>query len=115
MKTKTLGDRIKELRDEQDLSLRELAKRIGLTAPFLSDLELGKRFPKEETMLLLANALGTTTEDLAQYDSRPPVAEMRRMANQNPALGIAFRKIAEMPEEEILKIVAQYSKEKGTQ
>lgn len=110
---KTFGDRIKELRDKKDLSLRELAKQLKLTAPFLSDIETGKRFPSDDTMMLLANALDTTVEDLSQYDSRPPIAEMKRMANQNPALGIAFRKIAELPPDEILSLLEKHSKEKN--
>jgi transcriptional regulator with XRE-family HTH domain len=38
----SLGQRIRELRDKADLSLRGLAMRIGISAPFLSDIELGK-------------------------------------------------------------------------
>jgi transcriptional regulator with XRE-family HTH domain len=39
----SLGQRIRELRDKADLSLRELAKKIGISSPFLSDIELGRR------------------------------------------------------------------------
>lgn len=39
---KTLGQRIRELRETKDLSLREFAKQLGdLSAAFLSDVELG--------------------------------------------------------------------------
>jgi hypothetical protein len=34
----SLGQRIRELRDKADLSLRGLAKRIGISSPFLSDI-----------------------------------------------------------------------------
>src|SRR5437588_601706 len=38
--TKTLGERIRELRAEKDLSLREFAKKLGgLSAAFLSEIE----------------------------------------------------------------------------
>ena len=33
---KTLGERIRELREKQDLSLRELAGKIGVSAAFMS-------------------------------------------------------------------------------
>ena len=103
---KTLGERIRELRESQDLSLRELSKRVGeASAAFLSDVELGRRFPSDKTLTNLAAALGTTLEDLQQYDSRAPLEEFRRIANANPALGIAFRKLAGLPEEELLKLL----------
>src|SRR5260370_42315585 len=53
----SLGQRIHELRDKADLSLRGLAKRIGISSPFLSDIELGRRFPSEEILAKLAGAL----------------------------------------------------------
>ena len=55
---KTLGERIKELRDEADLSLRELGKKAGGLSPvFLSDIELGRRFPSENALKQIAAAL----------------------------------------------------------
>jgi transcriptional regulator with XRE-family HTH domain len=109
--TKTLGDRLRELRDAADLSLRDLSKRMGgLTAAFLSDIELGRRFPSDDALARLAAALGTTVDDLRQYDTRPPIEEMKRMSARNPALGIAFRKISQMPADEILKFVEKSSK-----
>lgn len=99
-----LGERIRELREEKDMSLRELARKTGVTAPFLSDVELGKRFPGAENLALIAKALDVTVEYLEQYDSRPPIEEMKKLAAQNPALGIAFRRIADLPQDEILKI-----------
>jgi len=101
---KTLGERIRELREANDLSLRDLAKKMGdVSAAFLSDVEFGRRFPSDKTLPGLAAALGTTAEDLQQYDSRPPVEEMKRQATANPALGFAFRRLAELPPDELLK------------
>jgi transcriptional regulator with XRE-family HTH domain len=53
----SLGQRLHELRDSADLSLRELAKKVGISGPFLSDIELGRRFPSEEILAKLASAL----------------------------------------------------------
>ena len=93
---KTLGERIKELRDAKDLSLRELGKKLGnRSAAFLSDIELGRRFPSEDVLADLARVLGTTVEDLKQYDSRIPVEEMKRAAAADPRYGFAFRQVLE--------------------
>lgn len=86
--------------------MRDLSKRMsGATAAFLSDVELGRRHPSEKTLAQLASVLDTTVEDLRSHDSRPPVEEMRRLAAENPALGMAFRRIAELPPEQVLEFV----------
>ena len=86
--TKTLGERIRELRDEKDLSLREFAKKLGgLSAAFLSDIELGRRHPSEKVLADMARVLGTTVEDLRNYDARPPVEELKRIERKSPTLG----------------------------
>jgi len=110
---KTLGERIKELRDAADLSLRDLGKKAGGLSPvFLSDIELGRRFPSDEALGNIAHALKTTAEDLRTYDTRPPVEEMKRRTAANPALGVAFRKIVDLPHDELLRIANRASKGK---
>lgn len=94
------------------MSLRDLSGRLtGASAAFLSDIELGRRFPSDKTLERLAETLGTTLEDLRQYDTRPPVEEMRRRAAENPAVGMAFRKIAEMSSKDLLAIAKRLSEE----
>ena len=73
---KTFGERIRELREEKDLSVRELAKRLKVSAPFLSDVELGRRHPSEEVLARMAKNLDTMVEELKKHDSRAPVQEL---------------------------------------
>ena len=75
----SLGQRIRELRDKAALSLRGLAKRIGISSPFLSDIELGRRFPSEEILAKLAGALEVSPDELEQYDTRAPIADLKRL------------------------------------
>ena len=91
----SLGQRLRELRDKADLSVRELAKRIGVSSPFLSDIELGRRFPSEEVLGKLAAALNVRLEDLKQYDNRAPIADLKRLMDSDPKLGPAFRTAVE--------------------
>src|SRR5215813_1224186 len=91
----SLGQRLRELRDKADLSVRELAKRIGVSSPFLSDIELGRRFPSEEILGKLAKALNVSLEDLKQYDNREPIADLKRLMDSDPKLGFAFRTVVE--------------------
>jgi transcriptional regulator with XRE-family HTH domain len=91
----SLGQKIKGLRDAADLSLRELAKKLDVSAPFLSDVELGRRFPSEDVLAKLAKALAVPVDELRQYDTRQPVAELKKMIERNPGLGFAFRSVVE--------------------
>ena len=61
------------------LPLSELAKRIEVSPPFLSDIELGRRHPSEDVLERVARVLGTTVEDLRKFDARPPVQELKRI------------------------------------
>jgi transcriptional regulator with XRE-family HTH domain len=104
---KTLGQRIRALRDERDLSLRAFAQRLGgLSAAFLSDIELGRRYPSEKVLATMARVLGTTLEDLRRYDTRPPLEAMKRLAIADPAFGLALRKVIDtrVSPEELLKL-----------
>src|SRR5262249_4636740 len=104
---KSFGQRIRELRDAKDLSLRELARRLEVSAPFLSDVELGRRHPSDLVLEEMARVLGTTVQDLREYDSRAPVDELKRLSSEDPAFGFAFRKLVdkEVDPEELIKFL----------
>jgi len=90
---KTLGGRIRELREAKDISLRELARKLDLSAAFLSDIELGRRYPSAKVLSQIARKLEVEVEELQEYDTRPPVEDLRRLAQSNPAFGLAFRRV----------------------
>ncbi len=104
---KTLGDRLRELRDERDFSLREFAKKLEATAAHLSDIENGRRYPSPELLAKMAHVLGVKVEDLEQHDDRAPVDDLRRIVRRDPAFGFALRKLAEtdVSADDILKLV----------
>ena len=114
----SLGQRLRELRDKADLSLRELAKRTGISSPFLSDIELGRRFPSEEILGKLAAALKVPAEDLKKYDNRAPIADLKRLMDSDPKLGFAFRtavekiKSGELTAEDIIARLAKSPRKK---
>jgi transcriptional regulator with XRE-family HTH domain len=94
MDNKTLGEYIRELRDKKDLSLREFAQKLGdLSASFLSDIELGRRYPSEKVLTNMAKVLGVSADELKKYDNRPPIEDMKRRILQNPGYSIAFRRV----------------------
>jgi transcriptional regulator with XRE-family HTH domain len=106
----TFGEKIRKLREDLDLSLRAVADKIGVSAAFLSDVELGRRFPKPDTLKLLAKELRVTSEELSKYDFRDEADNIKKMMFSNGAAGVAFRTVAEqmkkgVPPQEIVKRV----------
>jgi transcriptional regulator with XRE-family HTH domain len=88
-----LGEFIRKLREERDLSLRELASKLGCSAPFLSDIELGRRFPSDKVLNDIARILKVDVEELKTHDTRPPVEEMKRRIAADPRYALAFRTV----------------------
>ena|SRR5687768_18164384 len=91
--TKTLGQRLRELREKTDLSLREFAGKLNVSPAFVSDVELGRRNPSDKMLAEIARILETSVDDLKGYDTRPPIDELRRKTSENPAFSLAFRTV----------------------
>ena len=91
----TMGQRLRELRERAGLSLREVAKAAKISAPFLSDVELGRRFPTNETLALIAQKLRASAADLKKHDHRSALADLKRLAEGSPSLGAAVRALVD--------------------
>src|SRR5438552_1464703 len=111
---KTLGQRIRELRETKDFSLRELAKKLEVSAAFLSDIELGRRFPSNDVLIKMAKILEVKIDELKALDARPPVEDLKRFSAANPTYGFALRRIVEenVSAEELMKFVKQVEQKK---
>lgn len=60
----TVGDRIREIREEMQMRQDQLAERAGLSKGFLSDVENNKRNIGSENLLKIANVLGASVDYL---------------------------------------------------
>jgi len=54
------GLKLKLLRQEKAMSLAELSKQAGISVSYINEIEKGKKYPKNEKIFALAEALGTT-------------------------------------------------------
>ena len=68
--TVTFGEYLKHKREEKQISLREVARTLGVSAPFLSDVENNRRGPlTEERLADLAKVLNLNEKEKAEmYD-----------------------------------------------
>src|SRR5919112_1657073 len=60
----SLGDYLREQRVASHLSLRQLADQVGVSNPYLSQIERGLRRPSAEVLQQLARALRISAEQL---------------------------------------------------
>jgi transcriptional regulator with XRE-family HTH domain len=87
----TLGQFLKQQRTAAQLSLRELAEKVKVSAVFLSDIELGRRNPAPGTLAELARVLKVPEAEFLKYDVRESANDLKRLVEREPAYGFAFR------------------------
>ena len=61
---KRVGKAIKQIRKKRELSQYQLAHESGISQQHISNLENGKRLPRIDVILSLANALNVTVNDI---------------------------------------------------
>lgn len=67
-KSVDVGERIRELREERNLSMRALARNSGISANALSMIERGRTSPSVSTLYKLTDALDVPITTLFQYE-----------------------------------------------
>src|SRR4051794_39946776 len=74
-----LGARLRHARQKSGMSLRELARQLGVSASFVSQLENGKSQPSVATLYSITQLLGLSIDELFAPDvaADPPVAPAR--------------------------------------
>ncbi len=59
-----LGSRLREERERRGVSVRGLAREVGISASMVSQIETGKAQPSVSTLYAITTALGITVEDV---------------------------------------------------
>jgi transcriptional regulator with XRE-family HTH domain len=83
----TLGSRLKRVRERSGRSLREVARELGVSASFLSQMERGKSQPSVATLYSLSQLLNVSIDELfAEEDTDAvPEAEVVPATTKTPA------------------------------
>lgn len=77
----TVGGKIKALRTEKGLSLRQLSQESDVSSPTICQIENGQTFPHKDRIRWLAEALKADEDDLlAEY----AVQELQRLGYDDP-------------------------------
>ncbi len=86
-----LGLRLRRARLGAGLTLREVARRLGVSASFISQLENGKSQPSVVTLYALTQLLGVSIDEMFEQDQASPLgqAALGQAALGQAALGQA--------------------------
>ena len=92
----SFGERLKTLREDADMTMRDLGEKVGLSEATLSRYESGKMEAKQTTIKVFSDIFGVSPAWLIGYDGAQKYAEPEtRVAKRIPVLGcIAARKPA---------------------
>lgn len=74
----TISNKLKKLREEAKLSLRDLGEKTGLSASFLSQIELGQVSPSIASLENIANALNVHITHFFDDQTKPDSVVMRK-------------------------------------
>jgi transcriptional regulator with XRE-family HTH domain/mannose-6-phosphate isomerase-like protein (cupin superfamily) len=67
--TSELGTRLRSERERQSIGVRELSRRLGVSASMISQIERGRVMPSVNTLYSITSALGISLDDL--FGERP--------------------------------------------
>src|SRR5689334_5438487 len=106
-----LGNYIRQKRTAAGKGLREFARLIGKSAPFLTQLELDDDPPpaSEETLVAIANALGENPDELFARANKLP----RDLAPESAVEVALYRRMKEMSVAQQKHTLEQLEKEKA--
>lgn len=97
MSEPSVGERIRAVREQRDLSARALANRAGLSAGLISQVERGITDPSLHTLRAIAKALETPLFDFFAAPDSADVAVVRadaRMALRAPHGGLTYTRLS---------------------
>jgi transcriptional regulator with XRE-family HTH domain len=92
-----LGRRVRHERQDRHLSVRGFARQVGVSAPFVTDIEAGRRWPSPATLARIAHVLGVPLAELEALDTRL-TPELQRWIAERPRVGRLLRTLYHAPD-----------------
>ena len=84
----SFGEYIRRQREVHELTMRQLADLVGISNPYLSQIERGLREPSERVLEAIAENLEMSAEALKRHKARGPDGDE---AAEEPAVVVAIK------------------------
>ncbi|MBX3147284.1 MAG: helix-turn-helix domain-containing protein [Gemmatimonadales bacterium] len=100
------GIKLSRLRDARRLTLSALAGQAGVSVSYLAEIEAGKKFPRAEKLLGLADALGLSLEDLISSKVDAEFAPLQGFLDSPGLANFPFERFG-LPREELVHLLSR--------
>ncbi|WP_440999389.1 helix-turn-helix domain-containing protein [Fodinibius sp. SL11] len=77
------GLKLRQYREQQELSTQDLAKRSGLSASYINEIEKGKKYPKADKIMSLANALEVDYDEMVSLKLGKQLEQLSDLLKSN--------------------------------
>jgi transcriptional regulator with XRE-family HTH domain len=111
MKNRTLGEKLRFEREKKKISLRKFAKQLGISAPYLVDIEKNRRLPSGELLQKVADLLDIPVSIFDEFS--PGVSKpVREWLEKNPLVARILRYLQKdaTPEETLERLERSVAK-----
>ena len=85
-----IGDKIKKERIKKKISLREFARKLKISAPYLVDIEKGRRIPNHDLLRKISDLLDVPLSNLNRYNLEMP-KHVESWIEKHPLFSKLFR------------------------
>lgn len=108
-KTHSLGDIIREARVRDKITLRDLAKKLGKSPSYISDIENDRRVPGEVLLREICDEFSLSFDELMGLAGRIG-DQTERQLRKTPLLGLVFRKVSNLPPDAMQDVLLKMQK-----
>jgi transcriptional regulator with XRE-family HTH domain len=115
MPLRALGQRIREERLKRGVSLRALAREVGVSASMISQIETGKSQPSVSTLYAITSALAMSIEDVFREPPVPldvvfgPVVHPGEREMLRLDSGVTWERLGELPGQPVDFLLVTYA------
>ena len=109
-----LGPQLRLSREQAGLTVREFARRVGVSPSLISQVERGLATPSVGTLLAISNELGLEIGDIFKFGSRTgqstpgPVLRSNSRKKIRLASGVSWERLTSAPDPEVEFLYAVY-------
>lgn len=99
-----IGSRLREERERARISQRELARRLGVSASLISQVESGQSKPSVSTLYAIVTELGVSLDDVFQVHGQQHVAMAAAAGAGSPAREVESGPVVRPPERHVIEL-----------
>lgn len=99
------GLKLRQHRQAKELSLKELSNISGLSTSYINEIEKGKKYPKNDKIMLLAQSLGVAYDDLISVKLNKELKHLTNLLETNLLQNIPLDLFG-IPAQGLLELIA---------